>query len=158
MLHSQDNLHSGPHSPVSLSASDITTLLPASEEDFAAAREPELRAALEDTPPALENPALVHDKRRSLFASLIQAHYYWGAISRQAINKSKSMRPWDSSSEYAQMQRRLDHWESQLPERHRWSPASLKKYRQESLELVLLWTFASPRVRLTDIIARHILV
>ena len=35
MLHSQDNLHSGPVSPVALSAFDITTLLPCDEDDFA---------------------------------------------------------------------------------------------------------------------------
>ncbi|KAJ4298509.1 hypothetical protein N0V88_003539 [Collariella sp. IMI 366227] len=60
MLHSQDNLHSGPRAPVLLSASDITALLPSHEHDFANAREPESRAALEDTPPALANPALAY--------------------------------------------------------------------------------------------------
>ncbi|KAM0535183.1 hypothetical protein ACHAPP_004180 [Verticillium nonalfalfae] len=78
MLHSQDNLHCGAKSPISLAASDITCLLPSDENDFANGNEPKSRAALEDTPPARENPSLIHQPTRSLFASLIQAHYYWG--------------------------------------------------------------------------------
>ncbi|KEZ39365.1 hypothetical protein SAPIO_CDS10063 [Scedosporium apiospermum] len=101
---SQDNLHSGPISPVSLSASDITTLLPSDEESFATGREPESRAALEDTPPAHDNPSLLADPNRSLFASLIQIHYYWGSIARRAVNRRKSsQQPWDPRSEFTTM-------------------------------------------------------
>ncbi|KAK3394123.1 hypothetical protein B0H63DRAFT_36844 [Podospora didyma] len=138
MLHSQDNLHSGPRSPVSLAASDITALLPSNEKDFANAREPKSRAALEDTPPALENPKLVADEGRSLFATLIQAHYYWGAISRRAMNHDKSPRPWESTSEYAKMVERLAAWESGLPNDHRWSIFLLKGYKQEGQDLAYL--------------------
>ncbi|KAK4145372.1 uncharacterized protein C8A04DRAFT_35863 [Dichotomopilus funicola] len=135
MLHSQDNLHSGPHSPVLLSASDITALLPSNEDDFANAREPKSRAALEGTPPALENPALVADVGRSLFATLIQVHQYWGAIYRRAVNNNRSPEPWNPTSEYAQMERRLADWEDGLPNDHRWSPLLLKGYKHEGQDL-----------------------
>ncbi|KAK3331041.1 hypothetical protein B0H66DRAFT_466912 [Apodospora peruviana] len=133
-----DNLHSGPRSPVSLSASDITTLLPSNEDDFANAREPNSRAALEDTPPALKNPKLVADDGRSLFATLIQAHYYWGAISRRAIKYDRSERPWEPTSEYAKMAKRLADWEGGLKGDHRWSTYLLKGYKQEGQDLAYL--------------------
>lgn len=136
MLHSQDNLHSGPHSPVSLSPSDITTLLPCNEDDFANAREPKSRAALEDTPPALKSPYLVADAGRSLFATLIQAHHYWGAISRRAIKYDRSERPWEETSEFSKMSRRLASWEGGLENDHRWSVFLLKGYKQEGQDLV----------------------
>src|SRR5689334_19879673 len=113
MLHSQDNLHSGPRSPISLAASDITTLLPGNEVEFANAEQPKERAALEDTPPAKENSKLVALKNKSLFATLIQAHYHWGIISRRAFSQDKSRRPWEPSSEYAKMEKRLKKWESE---------------------------------------------
>ncbi|KAK0733686.1 hypothetical protein B0T26DRAFT_631339 [Lasiosphaeria miniovina] len=138
MLHSQDNLHSGPRSPVSLAASDITTLLPSNEKDFANAREPKSRAALEGTPPAIENPRLVADEGRSLFATLIQAHHFWGAISRRAITHDKSLRPWEPASDYAKMERRLADWERGLPNDHRWSIFLLKGYKQEGQDLAYL--------------------
>jgi hypothetical protein len=136
MLHSQDNLHSGPRTPVSLTAGDITTLLPGNETDFAAAREPKSRAALEDTPPAIENPALVSDPGRSLFATLVQTHHFWGAISRRALSYDKSVRPWEPESEFAKMSTRLREWESKLPHDHQWSPYLLKGYKQERQDLV----------------------
>ncbi|KAG7291600.1 hypothetical protein NEMBOFW57_001619 [Staphylotrichum longicolle] len=138
MLHSQDNLHSGPRAPVLLSASDITALLPSNEEDFANAREPKSRAALEDTPPAVENPALVADEGRSLFATLIQAHHFWGAIYRRAINNNKSPRPWEPDSEYAKMERRLAEWEAGLPNDYRWSNLLLKGHKHEGQDLAYL--------------------
>lgn len=136
MLHSQDNLHSGVKSPISLSASDITLKLPCNEQDFANAVIPKSRAALEDTPPAIENPQLVSLKDKSLFATLIQAHYYWGAISRRAIAQDKSPRPWEPQSEYAKMARRLADWERNLPGDHRWSNVLLKGHKQEGQDLV----------------------
>jgi len=138
MLHSQDNLHSGPRSPVSLSESDITALLPSNEIDFATAREPRSRAALEGTPPALKNPELVADEGRSLFATLIQAHYYWGGISRRAVNHDKSPRPWEEGSEYAKIKTKLVDWEKGLPNDHRWSNLLLKGYKQEGQDLAYL--------------------
>ena len=136
MLHSQDNLHSGPRSPVSLSASDITTLLPCNEQDFLNAVVPKSRAALEGTPPAISNPELVRLKDKSLFATLIQTHYYWGMISRRAISQDKSPRPWESTSEYAHMERRLAEWEANLPADHRWSKVLFNGHKCEGQDLV----------------------
>lgn len=132
----QDNLHSGPESPVSLAASDITALLPCSEEDFAKGQEPQSRAALEDTPPALENPKLVSDPRRSLFATLIQTHYFWGRVIRRAVKYDRSSRPWEDTSEYAELVAKLHEWESNLPHEHLWSPVLLKGYKAGGQDLV----------------------
>ncbi|KAK3311396.1 uncharacterized protein B0T15DRAFT_548868 [Chaetomium strumarium] len=152
MLHSQDNLHSGPRAPVLLSASDITALLPCNESEYLNAREPKSRAALQDTPPALERPALVADEERSLFAALIQAHHYWGVISRRAINKNKSSRPWEPDSEYAQMEKRLARWEAGLPNDYRWSSLLFKAYQQEGQDLAYLGVAMT--VRLCNIVIR----
>ncbi|KLU92072.1 hypothetical protein MAPG_11019 [Magnaporthiopsis poae ATCC 64411] len=140
MLHSQDNLHAGPSSPVSLATSDITALLPSNEDDFAKGYEPKSRAALADTPPALENPALIADSGRSLFASLIQTHYFWGKISRRAVapQDNKCPRPWEPQSEYAQMVEKLNVWEKSLPDEHRWSSYLLKGYKVDGLDLAYL--------------------
>ncbi len=136
MLHSQDNLHAGPHAPVSLAAGDITTLLPGTEIDFTHGREPKSRAALEDTPPATANPTLISDPGRSLFATLVQTHHFWGDITRRTLNYDKSIRPWEPESEFAQMAVRLEEWETKLPHDHQWSPYLLKVYKQERQELV----------------------
>lgn len=138
MLHSQDQLHSGPYSPVSLAASDITALLPSDEADFAAGREPPSRAAVEDTPPAIDNPALITDPRRSLFASLIQAHHFWGIVGRRAVAFAKSQRPWDPTSRFALMVKKLNGWEQGLPREHLWSDAAFKGYKSEGQDLVSL--------------------
>lgn len=136
MLHSQDNLHSGPESPVSLAADDITALLPCSEEEFAKGQEPASRAALEDTPPAIEDPQLIADPRRSLFATLIQTHYFWGRVSRRAVKYDRSSRPWEDTSEYHQLVKKLHDWEHNLPVEHRWSPVLLKGYKAGCQDLV----------------------
>ncbi|KAK0633590.1 hypothetical protein B0T14DRAFT_507311 [Immersiella caudata] len=138
MLHSQDNLHSGPNAPISLSAGDITTLLPSNEADFAYTRIPLTRAALEDTPPAKINPDLVRLKDKSLFATLIQSHYYWGAISRRAVHNEKCANPWDETSEYATVKKRLMEWENDLPGDHRWSKVLLKGHKQDGQDLAYL--------------------
>ncbi|KAK0656490.1 hypothetical protein B0T16DRAFT_38676 [Cercophora newfieldiana] len=138
MLHSQDNLHSGPKSPISLSAGDITTLLPSNEADFIKARQPTSRAALEDTPPAKANPELTRLKDKSLFASLIQSHSYWGTISRRAIQNEKCPNPWDETSEYASIKRRLAEWENDLPSDHRWSKVLLKGHKTVGQDLAYL--------------------
>ncbi|KAK1968699.1 hypothetical protein LY78DRAFT_631317, partial [Colletotrichum sublineola] len=138
MLHSQDNLHCGALSPVSLAANDITALLPSNEEDFACGREPLSRAALEDTPPARENPSLIHQPTRSLFATLMQAHYYWGKIARRAMATMKSAEPWDPTSEYAIMSKQLTNWEQRLPQDHRWSMVLLKGHKSVGEDLAYL--------------------
>ena len=136
MLHSQDSLHSGPSSPVSLAAADITTLLPCDEDDSACGREPRSRAALEGTPPAIENPSLIRDANRSLFATLMQIHHFWGMVGRRAVSYSKSSRPWEPTSEFSSMANRLREWEQSLPREHTWSSFLLKRYKAEGQDLV----------------------
>lgn len=153
MLHSQDNLHSGPLSPVSLSAGDITTLLPCNEEDFAYGREPRSRAALEGTPPAMDNPKLIRDPNRSLFATLMQVHHWWGIVGRRAVRYSKSPRPWDPASEFSQTARKLKEWEHDLPHEHVWSTFLLKGYKAESQELAYLCV--TMMTRLSNIVLRR---
>ncbi|KAM0589318.1 hypothetical protein ACHAQF_004536 [Verticillium nonalfalfae] len=138
MLHSQDNLHCGAKSPISLAASDITCLLPSDENDFANGNEPKSRAALEDTPPARENPSLIHQPTRSLFASLIQAHYYWGKVARRAMVSTKSSSPWDPTSEYSKMAASLASWEQQLPPDHKWSMVLLKGHKSVGEDLAYM--------------------
>lgn len=132
----QDNLHSGPESPISLAAGDITALLPGSEEEFARGQEPASRAALEDTPPAIENSKLISDPRRSLFATLIQTHYFWGRVSRRAVKYDRSSRPWEDTSEYHELVQKLHEWEANLPHEHMWSPVLLKGYKASCQDLV----------------------
>lgn len=145
-LHSQDNLHSGPESPVSLAASDITALLPCSEDDFAKGQEPQSRAALEDTPPAIADPRLISDPRRSLFATLIQTHYFWGRVIRRAVKYDRSSRPWEDTSEYAELVAKLHEWESNLPHEHLWSPVLLKGYKAGAQDLGYLSITNSTRL------------
>ena len=136
MLHSQDNLHSGPFSPVSLSASDMSVLLPCGEKDFSEGRCPKSRAALDGTLTAIDNPGLLRDPNRSLFATLIQLHHWWGIVGRRAVRYSKSSRPWEPTSDFSQMARKLRDWEDDLPRDHLWSPFLLKGYKADNLELV----------------------
>jgi hypothetical protein len=138
MLHSQDSLHSGPLSPVSLGASDITALLPCDEEDFAAGREPKSRAALEGTQPAVDNPELVTDRNRSLFASLMQIHHLWGIVGRRAVSYGRTPRPWEPTSQFSQMVRRLRDFENSLPSDHMFSAYLLKSYKSKGQDLVYL--------------------
>ncbi|KAK1826686.1 hypothetical protein QBC39DRAFT_363766 [Podospora conica] len=152
MLHSQDNLHSGPRSPMSLAASDITTLLPCNEAEFANAEQPKERAALEDTPPAKEAPRLVALKNKSLFATLIQSHYHWGTISRRAFSQDKGRPPWEKASEYAKMEKRLKQWEDELPPDHRWSDILLKGHKQHGQDLAYLGV--TMITRLSNIVIR----
>ncbi len=136
MLHSQDSLHSGPLSPVSLGASDITALLPCDEEDFAHGREPKSRAALEGTQPAIDNPELISDPNRSLFATLMQVHHLWGIVGRRAVTYGRSPRPWEPTSQFSQMVKRLRDWENALPHEHMFSLFLLKGYKAEGQDLV----------------------
>jgi hypothetical protein len=132
----QDNLHCGPLSPVSLVASDITALLPSDEDDFAKGTQPKSRAALEGTPPATEDPSRVADPNRSLFASLIQIHHYWGHIARHAVNHAKSPCPWEPMSDFAKMTTKLASWEGLLPNDHLWSRTLLMGYKAKAEDLV----------------------
>ncbi|KAI0162190.1 hypothetical protein GGR57DRAFT_314241 [Xylariaceae sp. FL1272] len=129
MLHSQDNLHSGPYKPVSLAPSDITALLPCDEADFEVGRIPDKRAALEGTPPAIADPSLVFLRPRSLLASLMQVHSFWGEIARRVLCNAKDWRPYDEDSGFSILQRRLVEWERNLPSEHAFGRILLGGYR-----------------------------
>ncbi|SCB65435.1 unnamed protein product [Fusarium graminearum] len=146
MLHSQDQLHSGPHSPISLSASDITALLPCNEDEFDLGQEPPSRAALEGSPPAISNPALLCDPNRSLFASLIQAHNLWGVITRRAVSFTRSSYPWEPESKFATVSRKLDMWENSLPQNHRWNEFTYSEHKAKGQELAYLGVTMIPRL------------
>ncbi|KAI0521097.1 hypothetical protein F5B22DRAFT_38507 [Xylaria bambusicola] len=138
MLHSQDNLHSGPYKPVSLGPSDITALLPCDEADFEAGRIPEKRAALEGTPPAIADPSLVSLRPRPLLASLMQVHNFWGIIARRILHNEKDWRPQDEDSEFAKLNRRLRDWERDLPPEHAFGRILLGGYRHYEEDLAYL--------------------
>lgn len=136
MLHSQDSLHSGPHSPVSLAATDLTTLLPCDEEDFAAGRRPKHRSTLAGDRATANNLDLSNDPDRSLFASLIQLHHLWGTVSRNAVAYSKQDDPGHVSSDYSQMAAQLAAWESSLPRKHTWDVNLFRQYKAAGEDLV----------------------
>ncbi|TGJ85678.1 hypothetical protein E0Z10_g3116 [Xylaria hypoxylon] len=138
MLHSQDNLHSGPYKPVSLGPSDITALLPCDEADFEAGRIPEKRAALEGTPPAIADPSLCSLRPRPLLASLMQVHNFWGIIARRILYNEKDWRPQDDDSEFAKLNRRLREWERDLPPEHAFGKILLGGYRHYEEDLAYL--------------------
>ncbi|KAI1343357.1 hypothetical protein F5Y15DRAFT_231859 [Xylariaceae sp. FL0016] len=138
MLHSQDNLHSGPYKPVSLAPNDITALLPCDEAEFSAGQIPAARAALEGTIPAIQDPALCSLQPRSLFASLIQAHNYWGIIARRILYNEKDYKPHDEDSDYSKLNRRLIEWEKNLPNDHTFGKILLGGYRHYEEDLAYL--------------------
>ncbi|KAF4442516.1 general repressor of transcription [Fusarium acutatum] len=141
-----DQLHSCSFSPISLAASDIDTLLPCDEEDFANGREPPSRAALEGTPRAIKDPGLVNDPNRSLFATLIQAHGFWGVVTRDAVNYTPYSYPWDPESKFFKVSTKLDQWERSLPPNHRWSMARLSEYKAKEQDLAYLGVTMIPRL------------
>jgi hypothetical protein len=153
MLHSQDHLHSGPSCPVSLDVRDISALLPCDEDDFANGRLPASRAALEGTQPATEHPYLMSDPNRSLFASLMQIHHYWGIVGRRAVQIARCSKPWDPASEYARLTRKLDQWENRLPEQHKFSMPKLAKYKARCEDLAYL--SVTMMTRLCNIVVRR---
>lgn len=135
-MHSQDNLHSGPYKPVSLASSDITALLPCDEDDFKRAMVPSSRAALEGTIPALQNPGLTTLRPRSLFATLIQTHHLWGIVARRAVANDKCPKPGTENSEYTLLAKRLQDFENNLFQDHKFGIKSLKGHRQDNEDLV----------------------
>ncbi|OAA77629.1 chitinase 1 precursor [Akanthomyces lecanii RCEF 1005] len=153
MLHSQDNLHSGPVSPVALSAFDITTLLPCDEDDFANGVLPASRAALAGTQPAKDNPALISDRNRSLFATLMQIHNLWGTVGRRAVYDSRSLKPWDSDSQFSKMATTLREWERSLPPSHLFSHELLRRYKSVGEDLAYLCV--TMMTRLCNIVLRR---
>lgn len=138
MLHSQDNLSSGPYKPLSLAPGDITALLPSDEAEFEAGKIPEQRAALDGTPPAVQDPRLTSLRPRSLFASLMQAHNLWGIVARRVLFNRKCGRPSDGGGEYAKLKRRLLDFEQNLPSEHTFNKIMLSGYRYYAEDLSYL--------------------
>lgn len=138
MLHSQDNLSSGPYKPLSLAPNDITALLPSSEAEFEAGSVPERRSALEGTPPAIQDPSLTSLNPRSLFASLMQVHNLWGIVARRVLFNKKRGRPNDGGSEYGKLNRRLLEFERNLPNEHTFNVLLLRGYESFAEDLSYL--------------------
>lgn len=157
MIQSQENLHSGYKTPAPFPLEDITTLLPCDEKDFAFGTVPTERAALAGTPPALAEPHLVSMPSRCLFATLIQAHSLWGAVSRKAsradvtVNKAP---PWDLKSDYQTSAEELLRWEKHVPAEHTFSVWNLRGWKSESLHLAYL--AVTMVLRLTNIVSRRV--
>ncbi|KAF2765114.1 hypothetical protein EJ03DRAFT_219543 [Teratosphaeria nubilosa] len=159
MLQSQDNLHSGHSTPVAFSPSDITALLPCSENEFAFGVLPRCRAAVPGTAAAMHDPKSVASTQRSLFATLVQAHNYWGIVARRACKADAGSanlmsRPADASSDYRKLADELKNWEESLPAQHKWSVWNLRGYKAESMELAYLATVMV--IRLSNIVLRRI--
>ncbi|KAI0897497.1 hypothetical protein F4806DRAFT_403520 [Annulohypoxylon nitens] len=152
MLHSQDNLHSGPYKPLSLAPGDITALLPSDEDEFENGKIPRQRAALEGTPPAIQNPSLTILRPRSLFASLMQIHNMWGFIARRVLLHKRCGRSHDGRSEYAELNRRLMEFEQNLPNDHAFGKVLLEGHRVYGVDLAYLGLTGS--IRLCHIVLR----
>lgn len=135
-----DNLCSGPRSPVSLAAGDISTLLPGSEGEFADGREPSSRAALHDVSAsrASKNLASIIDSDTSFLAPLIQIRHYWGVISRRAMRSARDASPWDPQCDFAEMALKLRRWEHGLPDEYTWNPSLTEGYRNVGQDIVSL--------------------
>jgi len=149
VIQNHDNLYTQQNLPVSFAKSDITTLLPGGENDFAFGRVPAVRAALEGTKPAQRDHSLVSLPSRSLFATLIQAHDLWGMIARDAYHDELSITglgsyPWDPNSRYIRIAETLRDWELRMPLEHKWSPWNLRGFKAEHLDLVssIIWSDA----------------
>lgn len=161
MLENHDNLHSGYNSPVPFSLSDITTLLPCEEQEFAFGIAPRERAALIGTASALDDERLTKSPSRSLFATLIQCHNIWGQIARRvARNEINQQNPKSlvanaavSRSEHLRLMELLRDFEDNLPVRHRWSVWNLRGFRAEKLDLAYLSVVTM--IRLSNIILRR---
>ncbi|KAH9897590.1 hypothetical protein F4778DRAFT_744178 [Xylariomycetidae sp. FL2044] len=156
IVHNHDNLYTQQHLPVSFRKSDITTLLPCEENDFAFGRIPAVRAALPGTIPALKDPSLVNHSCRSIFATLIQSHDMWGFIARDiysAENESSADEPWKLDSSYQRMTKTLRDWEANLPNQHRWSPWNLRGFKAEHVDLAYLSIVTI--TRLSNIVLRR---
>ncbi|KIW04856.1 uncharacterized protein PV09_04038 [Verruconis gallopava] len=158
MIQSQDNLHSGYNSPAPFSLDDITALLPCEELDFLFGVVPQERAALQNTVPAIANPSLTGSSKRSLFATLIQAHSLWGRVARKAAGPSRVSStplpsPLSPSSEYGKIVQDLAEFEKCLPPQQKWSIRNLRVWKDLGFELAYLSVVMM--LRLSNIIVRR---
>ncbi|KAF1809996.1 hypothetical protein P152DRAFT_145483 [Eremomyces bilateralis CBS 781.70] len=158
VIQNHDNLYTQQHLPVSFAKSDITTLLPGEENDFAFGRVPPERAALEGTSPAQRKRSLTSLPTRSLFATLIQAHDLWGMIARDAYGDTHDSptldsNPWEPNCHYQRISETLRDWEDNIPVQHRWSAWNLRGYKAEHVDLAYLSIITI--TRLNNIVLRR---
>ncbi|GAA5908635.1 hypothetical protein JCM6882_003699 [Rhodosporidiobolus microsporus] len=151
-----DNLTSGSHRPASFSPVEISALLPCDEEELAFGIPPSQRASLPGTNAATLNPpsALLPD--RSLFASMITAHYLFGKVASLACSSetAPSNQPWLPTSDFSRLAEELRLYEGTLPPRHVWNLQNLRGMRAKKLDLALL--SSSHIVRLAHIVLARI--
>ncbi|KAJ5909972.1 hypothetical protein N7504_004615 [Penicillium tannophilum] len=157
MLESYNNLLSGLSSPVSISYSDISALLPCTEHEFAFGNLVNPRVALAGTLPALKDPSLAHSVTRSLFATLLQTHNMWGQIARVVGTDTGQGLPNEevqlSREEYARLSTALDEFERNTPAHHCWSIWNLRGFKSKGLDLAYL--SAVMVLRLSNIVLRR---
>ena len=139
MLETFENLHYGSDSPVIFSYSDITVLLPCDEREFLFGIRPQIRAALEGTPPATKNPELTRLPTRPLFATLLQTHHVWGKVARlvsaDAMHLSSGVQSHVPIEEYTHLAKMLAKFEAEVPSQHAWSAWNLRAFKIEGLDL-----------------------
>lgn len=169
-IQNHDNLYAQANLPRSFAKSDITTLLPGEETDFAFGRVPAQRAALAGTVPAVRDPSLTSLPTQSLFSTLIQAHDLWGIIARSTRagegeesgddNSGRSReiddddtKPWLPHSRYRHMASTLQAWEAGIPRAHTWAPWNLRGYKAEHVDMAYL--SAVTVTRLNNIVLRR---
>ncbi|GAA6041991.1 hypothetical protein JCM8097_009134 [Rhodosporidiobolus ruineniae] len=151
-----DALTSGSHRPASFAFSEISAKLPGDEEELAFGLPAARRSTLGGTQAAQLDPASVNLPSRSLFASMITSHCLFGKVAQLACNNEKvpSGRPWEPTSEYAVLLRKLQEYERSLPPLHVWGIHTLRGMRAKKLDLALLST--SHIIRLAHIVLARI--
>ena len=157
MLETFENLHYGSDSPVVFSYPDITVLLPCDEREFLFGIQPQTRAALDGTPPAVENPELIRLPMRPLFATLLQTHNLWGKVARlvsaDAMHLTSGVVSHVSTDEYTGLARMLATFEHEVPSQHSWSAWNLRAFKIEGLDLSFFSVVMV--LRLSNIILRR---
>ncbi|RDW85994.1 hypothetical protein BP5796_04319 [Coleophoma crateriformis] len=143
ILESQEHLYIEYNGAVAFPLSDISALLPSSEEEFAFGKVPEVRSALAGTEAANRNPDLVSLPSRTIFATVVQAHNLWGQVARRAGRVARCEhekadevinKPWERKSNYLQLTQTLRDWEKSLPAQHHWSVWNFRGYKATFLE------------------------
>lgn len=137
-LYFHHDLTSTLNRPAAFSPSEVSILLPCSEEDLIFGQQPTSRAALEGTEAARLDPEATTLPSRSLYASLVQSHCLWGKVARLACRAEGQLcpHPWEAGSEFAILQRELVEWEKGLPVRHQFSIQTLRGMKAMRLDLV----------------------
>ncbi|GAA5823409.1 hypothetical protein JCM11251_000625 [Rhodosporidiobolus azoricus] len=125
-----DNLTSGSNRPASFSPCEVTALLPCDEEELAFGIPPTARASLPGTNAAALHPSSTLLPSRSLFASMITAHYLFGKVASLACNSESAplSQPWLPTSKFSQLSEELQLLSSQLRMLSAWLISSSRGY------------------------------